>query len=73
MHRRLASKNLKVMRPQVYGYLNTREAMEKYVNELFRLMADENIDIHIHDIYRLEEVDKAHSVSVSTCCELTDR
>lgn len=41
--------------------------MEKYTSELFEFMMKEKegerLDVHIHDIYKLEDVRKAHEVS----------
>ncbi|KAI9779393.1 MAG: NADPH:quinone reductase [Peltula sp. TS41687] len=58
--RRLAAKNLKLVRPRLYGYLETREEVEKYTGELFEFMMKEKMDVHIHEIYKLEDVKRAH-------------
>jgi NADPH2:quinone reductase len=57
----LASKNLKVLRPQVYSYIYTREEFEGYVAELFDFIIKEKLNVRIHDTYPLQEVGRAHT------------
>ncbi|KAI9821523.1 MAG: NADPH:quinone reductase [Phylliscum demangeonii] len=58
--RRLSPKNLTLLRPSLFGYIPTRDRFEHYANELFDFMARENLDPHIHHVYPLQEVAKAH-------------
>ncbi|TGO68986.1 hypothetical protein BOTNAR_0017g00510 [Botryotinia narcissicola] len=57
---KLAAKNLKVLRPQLFGYIATREEFERYTAELFDFIIKDKLNVKIHEIYPLEEVRRAH-------------
>jgi len=58
---KLTPKNLKLMRPSLFGYITTPEERAAYTKELFDLLLTGKINVKIHDIYPLEEVGRAHS------------
>ncbi|OOF97109.1 hypothetical protein ASPCADRAFT_404354 [Aspergillus carbonarius ITEM 5010] len=58
---KLAPKCVKVARPQLFGYIETREEFEYYVNELFSLLLSNELKAKIHKVYPLEEVAQAHT------------
>lgn len=60
---RLAPKNIKVARPQLYGYVATREEFDEYATELFQLVGSEKVNVRIHREYSLDEVKQVHEVS----------
>lgn len=64
---RLAARNIKIARPSLLGYIETREELEFYSNELFRLIAEEKFTVRIHEVYPLKEVARAHNVSSLAC------
>ncbi|OJJ50891.1 hypothetical protein ASPZODRAFT_148279 [Penicilliopsis zonata CBS 506.65] len=57
---KLSPKCVKIARPTLFGYIETREEFEFYVNELFRLLQSGQLKVKIHKIYPLEEVAQAH-------------
>ncbi|KAN0081090.1 hypothetical protein V8E54_004294 [Elaphomyces granulatus] len=57
---RLGSKCNKIVRPTLFGYIETREELEFYVNELFNLLKSGQLKPRIHKIYALEEAAQAH-------------
>lgn len=64
---RLAARNIKIARPSLLGYIETREEFNFYCNELFRLIGEEKFTVRIHEVYPLKEVARAHTVSSFTC------
>ncbi|AGO10365.1 AaceriABL090Wp [[Ashbya] aceris (nom. inval.)] len=52
---RLTPKNLKILRPQLYGYLATREEWEHYSSELLRLISNKELIINITNVSPLRE------------------
>jgi NADPH2:quinone reductase len=56
----LAPKNIKLMRPQLFAYLATREESQKWWSEVFDLLSEKVIDLHIHKIYDLKDAKQAH-------------
>jgi NADPH:quinone reductase len=58
---RLSAKNLKVCRPTLFNYVYTREEFEKYSEELFGFIIDGMVKVHVHEIYPLQEVARAHT------------
>ncbi|KAG4030740.1 hypothetical protein MFRU_011g01950 [Monilinia fructicola] len=58
---KLAGKNLRVLRPTLFGYIATREEFEAYTKELFDFIIKDKLNVKIHEIYPLEEVRRAHS------------
>lgn len=64
---RLAARNIKIARPSLLGYIETREEFKFYADELFRLIAEEKFTVRIHEVYPLKEVARAHNVSTFGC------
>ena len=62
-HRRLAAKNVKLIRSTLFNYVHTREELEHFSNELFQMMAQDHFKMQIHKVYPLEDVQQAHKVS----------
>ncbi|KAI7858172.1 hypothetical protein BDC45DRAFT_457836 [Circinella umbellata] len=56
----LAPKNLKLMRPQIFGFLATREESKRWWGELFELLAKNVIKTNIYNIYDLKDAQQAH-------------
>jgi NADPH:quinone reductase-like Zn-dependent oxidoreductase len=57
----LSPKNLKLLRPTLFGYLATREEFEGYARELFeQFVVKDGMDVKIHEVYPLKEVARAH-------------
>ncbi|KAL4802333.1 hypothetical protein BDV18DRAFT_164157 [Aspergillus unguis] len=57
---KLSPKCVKVARPTLFGYIETREEFEYYVNELFNLLKSGNLKVKIHNVYPLDQVAQAH-------------
>ncbi|KAA8652489.1 hypothetical protein EYZ11_005216 [Aspergillus tanneri] len=57
---KLAPKCIKIARPMLYGYIDTRDELEFYVNELFNLLKSGQLKVRIHKVYPLEQVAQAH-------------
>lgn len=62
LHSSLASKCIKIARPTLFGYIETREEFEHYCNELFKLLVSGQLKAEIYKIYPLEDVQLAHQV-----------
>lgn len=62
--RKLTANNAKLVRPTLLNYVATREELEKYANELFKMMAEDNFNTRIHEVYPLKDVARAHNVSL---------
>ena len=58
--RKLSPKCVKIARPTLFGYIETREELEYYVNELFNLLKSGQLKVKIHKTYPLEQVAQAH-------------
>lgn len=58
---RLSPKNLKLLRPTLFSYIETREESTKFVDELFDLILHHGIDVRVHEVYPLADVARAHS------------
>ena len=56
---RLGVKNVKVLRPRLGAYVETREEFETYSKELFGFIAEGKVKVKVHGQYKLEEVAKA--------------
>ncbi|KAJ2863056.1 hypothetical protein GGH94_003845 [Coemansia aciculifera] len=56
----LSQKNLKLLRPRLYGYLLTEEDHRRHIAEVFRLVEEKVIDVHVFNIYDLADAPKAH-------------
>lgn len=59
----LSAKNVKVCRPTLFNYIYTPEEFERYTNELWMLMTEDKFNIKIYEVYPLEDVKRAHTVS----------
>ena len=57
---RLGPKNIKLSRPLFNGYLSSRQIVEQYTNDLFRLITSGKLNVKVHKVYTLEEVAQAH-------------
>lgn len=57
----LMQKNLRVMRPSVFGYLLTRDEFVGYAKELFDNVLKNKTDVMIYEVYPLAEVARAHT------------
>lgn len=60
----LASKNIKVLRPTVFPYIQTQAEFDHYTEELFGLLKSGQLKVRIHKVYPLEEIAQAHIVSL---------
>lgn len=60
---RLALKCIKIVRPTLLGYLETREEFEYYGKRLLSYLTSGKLKSSIHKIYPLSEVQQAHIVS----------
>ncbi|KAL4904935.1 hypothetical protein BDW74DRAFT_178505 [Aspergillus multicolor] len=58
---KLSPKCVKVARPTLFGYIETREEFEFYVNELFKLLKSGDLKVKVHKVYPLDQVAQAHS------------
>ncbi|KAK4140260.1 uncharacterized protein C8A04DRAFT_32218 [Dichotomopilus funicola] len=58
---RLGAKNIKLMRPVLFGYIATQEERNSYTAELFELIQAGKVNLKIHDVYPLKDVARAHS------------
>lgn len=57
---KLTPKNLKLMRPQLFAYLATREESQKWWGEVFDLLKKKVIKLNIHKVYDLKDAKQAH-------------
>ncbi|KAI1177526.1 hypothetical protein F4777DRAFT_195900 [Nemania sp. FL0916] len=57
---RLSAKNARLMRPTLFNYVVTREEFAGWAEELFGFVERGELDIHIHEVYPLTEVKRAH-------------
>ncbi|KAM4058905.1 zinc-binding dehydrogenase [Hirsutella rhossiliensis] len=57
----LGQKNVKLMRPVLYGYVAERKDLEKYTSELFDLVTSGKLNVVIHDVYPLKDAARAHT------------
>ncbi|KAJ2029945.1 hypothetical protein GGI03_001133 [Coemansia sp. RSA 2337] len=56
----LSKKNLKLLRPRLYGYLLTEEDHRRHIAEVLRLVEEKVIDVHVFNIYDLADAPRAH-------------
>lgn len=64
-HSKLSPKCVKVARPTLFGYIETREEFEYYTNELFSLLQSGKLKVKIHKIYPLEDIAQCHKVRIA--------
>ena len=57
----LGNKNLKLLRPRLFGYIETREEFVQYTGELFDFIAKKGVNVKIHETYPLADVARAHT------------
>ncbi|KAJ9094041.1 hypothetical protein QFC21_006142 [Naganishia friedmannii] len=57
---KLAPKCIKLLRPQVFGYITTRQEFTTYTAELFRFIQENKMEVKIHKVYELEDVQRVH-------------
>ena len=57
---RLSAKNVRLMRPQLFGYIATREEFAKYTREMLDLVERGEVEVRIHEVYPLSEVRRSH-------------
>ncbi|KAL2862370.1 quinone oxidoreductase family protein [Aspergillus lucknowensis] len=58
---KISPKCVKVVRPTLFGYIETREEFEFYVNELFNLLKSGQLKVKVHNVYPLDQVIQAHT------------
>ncbi|KAG1055334.1 hypothetical protein G6F43_002714 [Rhizopus delemar] len=57
----LGPKALKLMRPQLYPYIDTKEEFQRWWNEILVLLEKKAIKAHIHKCYDLKDAYQAHA------------
>jgi hypothetical protein len=67
---RLALKCIKIVRPTLFGYLETREEFDYYGSRLLGYLTSGKLKSRIHKIYPLSEVQQAHIVRTPFCSNL---
>lgn len=60
--RKLSPKCVRVARPTLFGYIETRDEFEFYVNQLFRRLQSGELKVKVHNVYPLEQAAQAHIV-----------
>lgn len=60
--RKLSPKCVKIARPTLFGYIETREEFEYYTNELFSMLKSGQLKTKIHKVYPLEDIAQVHLV-----------
>lgn len=58
---RLAAKNVKVLRPSLFNYIHTREEFEQYTAELFDFIIKDKLNVRVHEVYPLSDIQRAHT------------
>ncbi|KFY09895.1 hypothetical protein V492_05301 [Pseudogymnoascus sp. VKM F-4246] len=56
---RLGAKNIKIIRPRLGAYVETREEFETYARELFGFIEEGKVKVKVHGRYKIEDVAKA--------------
>jgi hypothetical protein len=59
----IALKCVKICRPTLFGYIETREELEEYIAKLFELLTTRKLKLFVHKVYPLSDVAQAHKVS----------
>ncbi|KAJ5106951.1 hypothetical protein N7456_003626 [Penicillium angulare] len=57
---KLSPKCVKIARPTLFGYIETREEFEYYTNELFTRLQSGELKVKIHKVYPMEEIAQVH-------------
>lgn len=57
--RRLAAKNIKLLRPTLFNYIATREELQKASEELWKFIEKDGLNVRIHDVYPLSDIVRA--------------
>ncbi|KAK0386073.1 hypothetical protein NLU13_5910 [Sarocladium strictum] len=58
---KLASKNVRLMRPVVNGFVAKREDLERNANQLFDLVKSGKLNVKVHEVYPLKDAARAHT------------
>ena len=56
---RLAAKNVKLVRPTLFGYIATREELQAAAKELWNFIEKDGLNVKIHDVYSLSDIVRA--------------
>ena len=56
---RLSPKNVKILRPQLFGYITTTEEFEYYSEKLLKLISDDLVKINIFKIFDMKDYREA--------------
>lgn len=57
---KLSPKNIKIMRPVGFNYLEAPEDRQAYTKELFDMIINGKVNINVHKVYPLRDVAQAH-------------
>ncbi|OLL24163.1 putative quinone oxidoreductase [Neolecta irregularis DAH-3] len=57
---RLSPKNVKLLRPSLFGYITTKAEWDRHSTDLIQLLQNGSLKIRIHEIYPLGEASRAH-------------
>ncbi|KAG1136624.1 hypothetical protein G6F37_012074 [Rhizopus arrhizus] len=57
----LGPKAIKLMRPQLFPYIETKEEFQKWWNEILTLLEKKAVKTHIHKCYDLKDTHQAHT------------
>ena len=68
---RLVVKNIKVVRPQLFGYVTTKQELADYAGELLDLVRLKKVAVHLHKTYPLADARQVHQVCIYTSLRLS--
>lgn len=57
---KLSPKCVKIARPTLFGYIETREEFDYYTNELFSMLQSGKLKVKVHKVYPLEDIAQVH-------------
>ncbi|KAJ5690334.1 hypothetical protein N7462_004726 [Penicillium macrosclerotiorum] len=57
---KISPKCVKIARPTLFGYIETREEFLYYTNELFTLLKSGQLKVKIHKVYPMEDIAQVH-------------